>query len=128
MSVVPFSAAPIDAEPFPSFDDFYILFPRHEARKDALKAWGQMTDDAERLAAIIGAAAWRRILLARHAEGFCPLPASWLRGERYRDELPVQVTVSSSAHVPFATGGALPPRIGLPDSVREMLKRLRAGK
>ena len=114
-----------DPEPVPSFADFYDIFPRHEARKDALKAWGQLTDDAERLAAIIGAAAWRRILLARHAEGFCPLPASWLRGERYRDELPAQVTVSSSAHVPFATGGALPPRTGLPEHVRAMLAKLR---
>ena len=123
MNVIPLQQP--DPEPVPAWDDFWTIYPRHEARKDAFKAWGQMTDDAERLAAIIGAAAWRRILLARHAEGFCPLPASWLRGERYRDELPAQVTVSSSAHVPFAAGGALPPRTGLPASVVAMLAKLR---
>ncbi len=116
-------------EPEPvSFDTFYALFARHEARKDALKAWGQMPP-GDHLDAIIAAAAWRRILLARHAEGYCPLPASWLRGERYRDELPAQVTVSAASHVAFAQSGALPAKQGeLPAHIIAMLQRIKAGK
>lgn len=68
------------------FEQFYKLFPRHEAKKDALKAWGQTQtvrpSTTELLAALERAKAsdqWRR--------GYIPLPASWLRGERWTDEL-----------------------------------------
>ena len=127
MNVVPLQQPGVDSDPAPTFQDFYDLFPRHEARKDAAKAWSQLADDAERLAAVVGAAAWRKILLERHERGFCPLAASYLRGERYRDELPVAATSSHASHQP-ATSTPLPARTGMPESVRALLAKLRGGK
>ena len=110
-------------EPEPvSFDTFYALFARHEARKDALKAWGQMPP-GDHLDAIIAAAAWRRILLARHAEGYCPLPASWLRGERFWDELPADNMPTHASHVQ-AQSTPLPERGQIPPDVLQRIKQI----
>ena len=69
------------------FEEFYAKYPRKEARKDAIKAWGQIgpVGQAKALAAIDAhAARWKALGTAKE---FIPLPASWLRGERYEDEI-----------------------------------------
>ena len=116
MNVVPMQ----QPEYIPDFADFYALFPRHEARKDALKAWGQMTE-ADRLQAIIAIAAWRPVFQQRGVD-YTPLPATWLRGERYTDELPH--TAMSMSHVPFKEGATPVARGVLPDEVRAILRKL----
>jgi len=113
-----------DPEPVPTWDDFWTIYPRHVARKDAQKAWSRLAP-AEQTAAIIGAAVWRPIWLRRGQPEYIPHPATFLNGARWEDEPPVEPTISSSAHVPFAAGGALPPRTGLPEHVRAMLAKLR---
>src|SRR5208282_5763201 len=85
MNVIPI------AQPDPEPDlwtMFYTLYPRHEARKDAMKAWARMSE-ADRLAAVMAIADWRQVWRAQGREiHHVPLPASWLNGERYFDEIP----------------------------------------
>ncbi len=104
------------------FDAFYLIYARHEARKDALKAWNTLSP-ADQMAAIEGALAWRKIYLAREVQ-HRPLPATFLRGERWMDELPTNTVVSAQqAHVPFEP--AKPVVRGEPSAaVRAELKRI----
>ena len=69
-----------------SFDHFWACYPLKHAKKDARKAWAQLhPDDAlvqricEHLALRVKTRQWR--------EGYIPLPATFLRGERWEDEL-----------------------------------------
>ena len=73
----------------PEFPEFYNAYPRHEARADAEKAWGQLDGQRPAVAALIAA-----VKVQTSAKGwrgqnrqFCPLPASWLRGKRWLDEV-----------------------------------------
>jgi hypothetical protein len=71
-----------------SFDDFWAIYPRKVAKKDARKAWASLGNG--QMEAAIDALP----LQARHWQAlgtgveFIPYPASWLRGERWEDELP----------------------------------------
>ncbi len=80
MSVVLLEKDPQN-ERAPNFADFW------EARKDSMKAWGQMTDANQRLAVFEvhkHVARWQAIGTERH---MIPMPATWLRGERFLDEI-----------------------------------------
>ena len=66
------------------FDEFWKMYPRKVARKDAMKAWNKLTPDQKR-AAIEN--------LPRHVAqwddpNYTPHAATWLNGERWTDELP----------------------------------------
>ena len=70
-----------------SFEDFYKLYPRREARQAATKAWGKLSESSKSRAidAIPNhVAMWVKEGRQRQ---FIPLPASWLNGGRYEDEL-----------------------------------------
>jgi hypothetical protein len=114
-----------DLEPAADFDSFWTLYPRHEAKRDALKAWGQIPA-SDHLPAIVAAMAWRRVWAGKETQ-FIPLPATWLRGGRYEDEIPREYAMASSAsHVP----AVLPvsnEREAMPESVRAMIAKLRKG-
>jgi hypothetical protein len=82
-----------DSVPVIDFDAFWKAYPRKVARKDAQKAWltVQPEDRPKILAAIVRARKtedWRR-----DGGRFIPYPATWLRGERWTDELDVEVDV-----------------------------------
>ena len=69
------------------FEEFWNLYPRRVAKKDAEKYWSRLSQSQRRLAidAIPShVSVWE-------AEGrskeYLPYPASWLRGERWTDEL-----------------------------------------
>jgi hypothetical protein len=73
----------------PDFEQFWAAYPRKEARKDAGKAWMQMTPEqkfAARESIPIHVRYWEVSERSRH---YIPLPATWLRGERWTDELPM---------------------------------------
>lgn len=109
----------VSTEQLATWDDFWMLYPRRVAKKDAQKAWSQMTEQ-QRLQAIIACADWRHIWKQKDPE-FLPYPATWLRGERWEDELPA--TVTHASHV-----SAVPqevPRGEMPAHVRELLAKLR---
>jgi hypothetical protein len=69
------------------FEEFWAAFPRKEAKKDAMKAWAHMTTEqkfAARESIPIHVRYWN---LAGRSKQYIPLPATWLRGERWEDEL-----------------------------------------
>jgi len=71
------------------FMAFYQRYPRKEARKDAVKAWGQVVNDDPVIEEQIHAALdWQIPLYEQRERNFIPLPASYLRGERWTDEPP----------------------------------------
>lgn len=71
----------------PTFDEFWAAWPKREAKKDARRAWDRLTS-ACKIAALAAlpahVARWR---IAGTARNFIPHPATWLRGERWEDEL-----------------------------------------
>lgn len=75
----------------PEFDQFYQVFPRKEARIDALRAWHQVRHmpGVSPESIIAGA---KRFAARCEREGqemkFVPLPASWLRAGRWSDAEP----------------------------------------
>lgn len=69
------------------FDSFYAIYPRKEGKKDAFKAWSQISQDQQSLAIEAihkHAARWQALGTEKH---FIPLPGSWLRGWRFDDEI-----------------------------------------
>jgi hypothetical protein len=69
------------------FDQFWAVYPRHEARKDAEKAWRQVDGDRH-LDTILAALRWQAPEYLSRERRFRPLPATYLRGERWLDERP----------------------------------------
>lgn len=79
------------------FEAWYAVFPRHDARKDARKAWASTKPVRPPTAAMIETL--RRQLQTQHLSAerrFQPLPASYLRGERWRDEGTATPTAADS--------------------------------
>ena len=126
LNVVPIQQEPpAETEAEVSFPTFYTIYARKEARKDAKKAWDSLSP-ADQHAAILGAAAWRRIHLERGCQ-YVPLPATWLRGERWQDELPREYRATSSSHLP-AQSTPLPPRGSLPPEIVALFAKLKGQK
>jgi hypothetical protein len=75
-----------------NFSDFYDLYPRKMARKDAEKAWRSMTviEQEKALEALPNHLKYWKI--KETAKDFIPYPASWLRAGRYDDELDIEPT------------------------------------
>ena len=69
------------------FAAWYEIYPRKVSRKDAEKAWNQLTPE-QRFAAFeslpVHVRYWQ---VAGTSPEYLPYPASWLRGERWTDEL-----------------------------------------
>jgi hypothetical protein len=66
-----------------SFEKFWAKYPRHEAKKDAFKAWCQLKPDARLVDQILENLRQR---VWPNRKQFVPLPASYLRGYRWRDD------------------------------------------
>ncbi|MBM3571192.1 MAG: hypothetical protein FJX52_02365 [Alphaproteobacteria bacterium] len=116
MNVVQLSPQELTA----TWDDFWLLYPRRVAKQDAQKAWSKLTE-AERMAALIAVATWRRVWLDRGDLQYVPYAASWLRGARWEDEIPPEY-YSSPQPAPLPPVG---PRTQMPDSVRELIASLK---
>lgn len=84
-----------DASKDEGFMAFYRLYPRHVARADAYKAWRQVTVNAKPPtdpSCIMAALTQQLPFLTYEAtrdpeQNYCPLPATWLRAERWDDEI-----------------------------------------
>ena len=68
-----------------TFDDFWALYPRHDAKKDARKAFDRVPLSVhDQIAAALEWQVHREEWQDRVQ--YIPLPASWLRAERWEDE------------------------------------------
>lgn len=78
-----------DAELMQTFEAFYAAYPRHVARKSAVKAWLKLRPDIELQTRILGALA-----VQRKSKGwledkkYIPHPATYLNDARWEDEMP----------------------------------------
>jgi hypothetical protein len=76
-----------------AFEEFWAAYPRRRGKVDARKAWDKIAKDPRvDLALIIDGARRYRDDGARRRAGsdYTAYPATWLRGERWNDELQPQ--------------------------------------
>lgn len=106
------------------FTDFWTLYPKRMARRDAERAWSKI-DAAEHPAILLALVAWRRVWRQRDDDQYIPYPASWLRGERWTDELPVEYTRSHASHAPAKLPEEGERRGEMPEAVRALLAKIR---
>ena len=76
-----------------SFDYFWANYPVHRAKKDAKRAWEKLNPSIDLtntiVQAVVAQITWRRQQTDQRK--WVPewaLPATWIRGERWHDELP----------------------------------------
>jgi len=72
----------------PTFEDFWHVWPRKAHRKEAVRAWGRLSLK-NRSAAVLGVqrhvSYWK---ISGTQTRYIPLPATFLNGEHWEDELP----------------------------------------
>lgn len=113
-----------DVEEKPSFDAFWLIYPKRVAKLDAQKAWARLTG-SEQLAAVVGLVAWRQVWLERGEMQYVPHAATWLNGHRWEDELPEQwVKKHHASHVQAAIPES-GERSAMPQHVRDLIAKLR---
>lgn len=106
-----------------TFDDFWTLYPKRMAKRDAEKAWARIST-ADRMDALVALVKWRRVWLARGEMQYVPHPATWLNGARWEDELPVDAAPAHASHV-AAVPTEQKERGEMPQEVRDLLAKLR---
>ncbi len=67
----------------PGFAEFYEAYPKHQAKGEAERAWGQMKPPLDE---VLAAIRWQRETGCLQERQYTPLPASWLRAKRWLDE------------------------------------------
>ena len=73
---------------------FWPPYPRKEAKKDALKAWVELDPNESLVAEIVRTLEWQGYLwveVERRQQNLIPLPATYIRGERWTDEKPASL-------------------------------------
>ncbi len=77
----------IEVEDTVPYSDFYKLFPRHEGKAAGEKAWKKIKDKEK--PEIIEAL--QKQIKTKHLnvedKKYCPLPATWLNGRRWEDDI-----------------------------------------
>ena len=115
--------AVVDTDEKPTFPAFWLLYPKKVAKFDAEKAWKKLTEQ-DKLAAIIGLTAWRRVWIQRGDLQFTPHAATWLNGHRWEDELPEQWEQSAPASHATAQLPETGERTAMPEHVRALIAKL----
>ena len=109
-----------------TFDDFWSLYPRRIAKKDARRAWDRISP---RLHPSILTALfeWARIWNARGEPEFIPHPATWLNGERWEDDFPPghRPYTSQQARIDTARAEEQVDRKTMPEHVLDAIRKLR---
>lgn len=107
-----------------SFEDFWLLWPKRQAKKDALKAWNKMTE-AQQMAAVTALVDWRAVWISRNEMQYTPLPASWLNGERWEDELPPEYKPRHQSHQSMPVRPEDKPKSVMPEHVKALIAKLK---
>ena len=90
----------VQDKPLDEFAIFWQAYPRKEAKADAMKAWVSPKIKID-LAVILKAIEAKKATGDWFETQYIPLPASWLRGERWNDEiLPPSTKTKLSTVVP----------------------------
>ncbi len=71
-----------------SFEAFWNAYPLRHAKKDARKAWAQLNPSPALVQTILEHLALR-VKTRQWREGYIPYAATFIRGERWEDELTV---------------------------------------
>lgn len=111
----------VDPDPSATFEDFWLLYPRRVAKRDAMKAWMRLTE-ADRMAAIVGVAKWRKVWATKDQQ-YVPHASTFLNGARWEDELPAEQVSTYAAHAPAKLSDAT--RGEMPEEVRALIARMR---
>ena len=84
------------------FNSFWSIYPRKEAKTDALRAWGKLAPSPDLQTAILSHIEQRKKSFDWMKEGgkYIPLPATFLNGRRWEDE------TGSVNVVPLKSGAA----------------------
>lgn len=108
--------------PADAFADFWLLYPKRVAKKEALKAWSKIGEGmhVEIFTALV---AWRVVWRNKDVD-YLPHPASWLNGERWDDELPQEYRQTHASHAPAKLPEA-GERTQMPEHVKAYLAKLR---
>ena len=87
------------AEDDPGWCQFWAVFPKRQSKKDARAAWAELDPAPELIVQIVNALAWQVTAYRWDSDkyDYCPLPASWLRAERWTDEPPPEPKPSGVA-------------------------------
>lgn len=95
----------VKSEPI-GFQEFWDLYPRKEKKVDARKAWMSVTVQSSIQIPVLIEALKNQLEWNFHGRAYqyIPLPASWLRGERWNDEL-----------FRYVKPGAIPPCDRIPE-------------
>jgi hypothetical protein len=91
-------AAPA-AEP-EAFTRWYEVYPRHEARVDAEKAWWKLDPAPALIEKVMSATARYAAAKAGTKKQFIKLPASWLNGKRWEDDIEDKGAGNGNGHEP----------------------------
>src|SRR5688572_14062117 len=91
-------AAAGDEQPNPdapkvTFDDFWRAYPRKQARVEAEKAWRQIVGERYPYMILAIKRAKETDQWQRNSGQYIPMPASYLRGKRFDDELDGDLTM-----------------------------------
>lgn len=80
-----------------SFEDFWNIWPKRLAKKDAQKAWARIPPMThQQILRAVEAGKQTEQWLKEEGQ-YIPLPASWLRGERWEDEIGIAMKTEQCA-------------------------------
>ena len=84
-----------------NFIDWYQLYPKKMARKDAERAWKKLSavDQEQAMEALPNHIQYWK--LKNTEKEFIPYPASWLNGYRFEDELDLSVSEPKKPAIPW---------------------------
>jgi hypothetical protein len=72
------------------FDEFWNAYPLKKNKPDSIRAW-QQTINARPPLSVLISAILNQSKTKSWMEGYVPMPASWLRGHRWADELELKL-------------------------------------
>lgn len=74
------------------FDKFWSVYPRHEGKQAAVKAFNKLKPDEELLTVMVNAIVKQKQTSQWADPQYIPYPATWLNGRRWEDE-PIKASV-----------------------------------
>jgi len=106
------------------FDEFWSVYPNRKAKKDAIKAWGQAAKERPPMEDLLRAIRSQcKTDMWQRGMGI-PYPASWLRGERWKDEGGVKIAPATGRPIPKCD----PMVEDVPETAEEEAERMAAAK